>query len=184
MYFRGLKKSVTIKFRENKNNNNMTKKGRPKIYYDCIQKVRSTAEPLDLCLQHGFLTIRQHRLALRLRWLYTLNFGLPTVQAYNFSKVPGREISKYDDDTFYEKRQEYTMVTEYLYKSDRAAAKLFLNVVIHHLKPKFLDSHLKNKMIEEVEKFLFAAKTLEEAYSKKLNVLINDKKQDLYVYKN
>jgi hypothetical protein len=164
----------------------MTKKGRPKIYYDCIHKVRKTAEPLDLCLQHGFLTIRQHRLALRLRWLYTLSFGLPTVQAYNFSKIPGREISKYDDDTLYERRQEYTRVTEYLYNSDRAAAKLFLNVVIHHLKPKFLDSNLQNKMVEEIEKFLLSAKTLEEAYSKKLNVLINDSnnKQNFYEYKN
>ena len=122
MYFRGTRKSVTIGYRENKNKNNMIKKGRPKIYYDCVQKLKNSAEPIDICLQRGFITVRQHRLALRLRWLYTLNFGLPTVQAYNFSKIPGREVSKYDDETFYEKRQEYTRVTEQLYKTDRSAA--------------------------------------------------------------
>ena len=58
--------------------------------------------------------------------------------------------------------------------------------MIHHLKPKFLDSNLQNKMVEEIEKFLLSAKTLEEAYSKKLNVLINDSnnKQNFYEYKN
>lgn len=164
----------------------MVKKGRPKIYYDCIQNIRSTAEPIDLCLQNGFISIRQHRLALRLRWLYTLNFGLPTVQAYNFGKIPGREISKYDDDTFYEKRQEYTRVIEYLYKNDRAAAKLLLNILIHHLRPKFLDSNLKNKMLKEIELFKSAASTLEEAFKgNKVQLLKNNKNtQSFNVYKN
>jgi hypothetical protein len=163
----------------------MIKKGRPKIYYDCVRKITSTAEPIDICLQRGFITVKQHRLALRLRWLYTLNFGLPTVQAYNFSKIPGREISKYDDETFYEKRQEYIRVTEQLYKTDRSAAKLFLNIVIHHFKPKFLDSNLQNRVIKEVEMFILGAKTLEEAYNSKLNILIdNNKAQNFYEYKH
>ncbi len=163
----------------------MIKKGRPKIYYDCIEKIRPTAEPIDLCLQYGLINLRQHRLSLHLRWLYTINFGLPTVQAYNLNKIPGRDISKYDDETLYEKRQEYNRITNYLYQTDKAAAKLFLNILIHHYKPKFLDSNFQYKMVKEIEMFKLAATTLEKAHSCKLSIFNNNNKiHSFYDYKH
>ena len=41
----------------------------------------ATVEPLDRLLQQGLLTVPQHQCALRLRWLYTLRYGAPTLQS-------------------------------------------------------------------------------------------------------
>jgi hypothetical protein len=157
--------------------NTMTKKGRPKLYYDFIQNKSSVVEPLDLCLQMDLINFKQHRLALRLRWLYTISFGLPTVQAYNIGKIPGREISKYDDITVYERRQEYKKITEILYKEDRGAAKLFLKVIIHHYRPAFFTLNTEYKSSKEKELIKSAAETLEHAYKNKL-------KEKIYIHNN
>ena len=162
----------------------MIKKGRPKIYHDFIQNKNSTVEPIDLCLQIGLISFKQHRLALRLRWLYTINFGLPTVQAYNINRRPGREVSKYDDVTVYERRQEYKRITEFLYKEDRVASKLFLNIIIHQYRPSFCSFNLDYKMLNEKELVKSAAKILETAYENKLNTYPNNNNTvNNYAYK-
>lgn len=153
----------------------MMKRGRPKIYYDFIKTNKITAEPIDLCLQSGLINLKQHRLALRIRWLFTINFGLPTVQAYNLGKVRGRELSKYNEDTLYEMRQEYKRVLEVLYKTNKKASKLFLNILIHHYKPSYLTS---DEILYSEEKAMvkLAAKTLEDAYiSKSKTMNLNEK---------
>lgn len=163
----------------------MIKKGRPKLYYDFIQNKNSIVEPLDLCLQMDLINFKQHRLALRLRWLYTISFGLPTVQAYNINRIPGREMSKYDDITVYERRQEYKKITEILYKEDREAAKFFLNIVIHHFRPAFFSSNIEYKMLKERELVKSAAGILESAYKNKLKTKIykhNNQPSNNYTY--
>jgi hypothetical protein len=116
----------------------MQKKGRPKIYYDF--KLNSNQykfeEPLDFFLREGVISLEQHKLALKLRWIFTVNFGLPTVQAYNIAKVKGRGVSKYDEASLYEIRQKYKEITEFLYYQDKESAKAILNVIIYHKKPK------------------------------------------------
>ena len=157
--------------------NKITKKGRPKLYYDFIQNKNSVAEPLDLCLQMELINFKQHRLALRLRWLYTISFGLPTVQAYNIGRIPGREMSKYDDITAYQRREEYKKITEILYKEDREAAKFFLNIVIHHYRPAFFNLNTGYKASKEKELIKLAAEILEHAYKNKL-------KEKIYTHSN
>ena len=117
-----------------------------------IDNIKRNSEPIDLCLRYGYITKFQHKLALKLRWLYTLNFGLPTVQAYNINRVRGRDISKYDDETLYEKRQEYNRIITSLYKENRQATKLFLNVLIHHYRPDFLTAQTREAIIQRLNK--------------------------------
>jgi hypothetical protein len=85
----------------------MIKRGRPKIYYNCCKSTKQVEEPLDFLLRNDLISLLQHRLCCKLRWLFTLSFGLPTVQAYNAAKVKGRGLPRYDEEILYEKRQEY-----------------------------------------------------------------------------
>ncbi len=134
----------------------MQKRGRPKIYYDFsnLWKKNKIEEPLDVLLREGIINLTQHKLALKLRWMFTVNFGLPTVQAYNPCKIPGRGILKYDEDTYYIIRQEYKKIIEFLYKEDKIGAKMLLNIVIYH--------YIIGNDIELIKS---AAQTLEQAFS-------------------
>jgi hypothetical protein len=115
----------------------MKKRGRPKIYYDFTENSNKYKfeEPLDSLLREGIISLTQHRLALKLRWIFTVNFGLPTVQAYNISKVRGRDISKYDEESLCEIRAKYKQIIESLHYQDKESAKAILNIIIHHKKP-------------------------------------------------
>jgi hypothetical protein len=153
----------------------MTKKGRPKIYYDFSSTLRKfkIEEPLDLLLKNGIITIIQHKLALNLRWMFTLNFGLPTVQAYNINKVRGRDVSKYDDDTLAEIRYKYKQIIDFLYLEDKLSAKALINVIIHHKQPD-----------KNINLIIVGAKNLEIAYGikKKAYNIINDNNRKLNSY--
>lgn len=46
-----------------------------------------TSEAIDLCLRRGLITESEHRCALHFRWLYTLRFGNPGVQALDLRKT-------------------------------------------------------------------------------------------------
>lgn len=115
----------------------MKKRGRPKIYYEFADNNNRCKfeEPLDFLLREGIITITQHKLAMKLRWMFTVNFGLPTVQAYNMTKVKGRGTSKYDEANLYEIRHRYKQIVESLYYEDKESAKAILNVIIHHKMP-------------------------------------------------
>lgn len=144
----------------------MIKRGRPKIYYDFQSSYNKPfQEPLDLCLNHRIISLKQHKLALRLRWLFTVHFGLPTVQAYNMNKIRGRDISKYDDENILNMRAEYNNIIHTLYLQDKRAAKLFLNIVIHHQMPKL--------SIENENLIRNAAVTLENISKKTYNIQKN-----------
>ena len=149
----------------------MVKKGRPKIYYDFSNTSRKfqVIEPLDLLLRDGIITLTQHRLALRLRWMFTLNFGLPTVQGYNMAKVKGRGISKYDEATLSDIRYKYKQIIDFLYSEDKLSTKALLNVVIHHRQPD-----------KDLELITTGMKNLEIAFGikkKEYNTIINSNQQ-------
>lgn len=155
----------------------MLKKGRPKIYYEFSNKLKryKIVEPLDLLFHNGIITITQHKLAVKLRWMFTLNFGLPTVQAYNINRVKGRGLPKYDDHTLAVIRSQYKQITEFLYLEDKGAAKALINVIIHHKQPD-KDIHL----------IIIGAQNLEQAFNikKKDYTIFSDdnKKLNSYVY--
>ena len=142
----------------------MRSRGRPKIYYDGVSTSKQTVEPLDLCLRKNIITPIQHRLALRLRWLYTVNFGLPTVQASNPGKVRGRSVSKYDANTLETLRDNYKAIIEQMYINNRQATKLFLGVILHHQMPDFLCDNIRDikRMLYGISMMKTAAKCLEK----------------------
>lgn len=138
------------------------KRGRPKIYYDFthdMNRHKRVRESIDTCLQNGLLTLSQHRLALKLRWLYTVQFGLPTVSAYNILKIKGRDIPKYDEQKLFELRDEYKRVTEYLLMQNKLAGRLFMSVVIHNKIPKINEYNDVQSMAKHLE-FIFKNENL------------------------
>lgn len=115
----------------------IVKKGRPKIYYDFANITRKpkVEESLDYLFKEGIINRKQHKLGLKLRWMFTVNFGLPTVQAYNMNKVKGRGISKYDEESLLEIRDKYKEIINFLYGEDKDSAKELISVIIHHKQP-------------------------------------------------
>ncbi len=57
------------------------KRGRPRIYYKCTPELKKkhsmslTKDPVDLCLEYGYINLEQHQYGLRFRWLYRKRFG-------------------------------------------------------------------------------------------------------------
>ena len=155
----------------------MAKTGRPIIYYAFSHTLRkfNIEEPFDVLFKNGIITIVQHKLALKLRWMFTVNFGLPTVQAYNINKVRGRDVSKYDDDTLAAIRYKYKQIIDFLYLEDKASAKALINVIIHHKQPD-----------KNIDLIITGAKNLEKAYliQKKAYNVISDNNRKLNSYVN
>ncbi|CAL7959328.1 hypothetical protein MIDIC_110072 [Alphaproteobacteria bacterium] len=133
----------------------MAKRGRPKIIKEQIdagtmelqkkRKAHLTSEPLDLCLEYNIISEDQHRYALRLRWLYTLRFGVPTVQSYDLTRINGIIGSKYNDEKWISKKQqEYREILQILGKI--RAVQIVQSVCIHHMYPIFLDKFFFRKL--------------------------------------
>lgn len=59
-------------------------KGTPELVRKREQSL--TSETIDLCYQRGLISEQEHHAALHFRWLYTLRFGVPTVQALDIDK--------------------------------------------------------------------------------------------------
>lgn len=73
-------------------------KGRDLDTPELAQKRRTgeTTETLDLCLERGIITHRQHWSGIHLRWLYTLRYGAPGIRAVDPAHVRGLDL-KLDD---------------------------------------------------------------------------------------
>jgi hypothetical protein len=123
-----------------------TKRGRPSlnrprkdkgtVELQAKRSLNLTTEAIDLCLHKQLITSEQHRAALRLRWLYTLRFGLPTTQAYDHLFIKGHN-NYLDDSKWRQKRnQEYETAISLL-KSIKACS-IVTNLAIFNQYPKFL----------------------------------------------
>lgn len=67
----------------------------------------ATSETIDLCLRHHLITEAQHRAALHFRWLYTLRFGAPSVQALDLTSPRERAAPQEDTAWLQARQQEY-----------------------------------------------------------------------------
>lgn len=95
-----------------------TRRGRPRTR-NCapdkgtpeLRKKRAetlTSEAIDLCYRRGLITERAHRHALHFRWLYTIRFGAPAVQALDISQSQhGRHQTTEDSPWRIARQQEY-----------------------------------------------------------------------------
>ncbi len=114
-------------------------------------------EPIDLCLKLNIITKEELKLGLHLLWLFRVNYGMPTVQAYNPSKIQGLSKNKYSDKELHKIREEYKFLIDYLYKENRESAKLLVNLVVYRYKPKVLYAKIVAKL---------SRKTLDKRYIK------------------
>ena len=98
-----------------------------------------TSEPLDLCLAKGLINEEQHNAGIRLRWLYTLKLGAPTISAYNPGEAGGASC-KYDDETWLAYRQEeYNLILALLDKNK--CRNIIVNTCIMGQAPGFLTAY-------------------------------------------
>jgi hypothetical protein len=100
------------------------------------RKAGITSEPLDLCWSRGLINELQHASGIRLRWLYTLRFGAPTLSAYSPDRLGGHSC-KYEDGEWLRKRQnEYRVIIEHLEK--KRLREIVVDVCVFSRMPEFL----------------------------------------------
>ena len=137
-----------------------TKRGRPKQNTNHedkgtieLQEKRSrdlTTEALELCLKRKLISEQEFEAGNRLRWLYTLRFGTPEVQAYDAEKVGRSCSSDHNDDWLKERHDEYDRILTSL--EQIGAKKLVINICIFRQRPDFLSrstTSLKKKSIAQ-----------------------------------
>lgn len=95
-----------------------------------------TTEPLDLCALRGLINEEQQNAGIRLRWLYTLKLGAPSIKAYSADNLSGRSC-KYEDEYWLQQRQlEYKLIIDELEKTK--ARKIVMDICIFNRMPDFL----------------------------------------------
>lgn len=125
----------------------MSRRGRPKNINKSIdfgtkelRKKRSkleTMEPIDVCLRKSLISISQHKSAIKLRWLYTLKFGAPSISAIDHCMGVGRCVSKHIDEKFLQDMQ--MLYAEGLQILDAyGARRIVMNICVFNEMPTFL----------------------------------------------
>lgn len=97
-----------------------------------------TTEALDLCLERGIITEKQHWCGIHLRWLYTLCHGVPNVRAINLLQPLNQDkLTDHDNPKWREAREkEYNEAISLLSKTGHAI--MLMNMCIYNERPKFL----------------------------------------------
>lgn len=94
-----------------------------------------TAEPLDICLARGILSVDQHWCGIHLRWLYTLRFGAPVAQAAARADCPLTDPRLADPLWRAAREAEYQ---EGLQRLGRRFTSPVLSLCVHNEWPHFL----------------------------------------------
>ncbi len=115
-----------------------TDSGTPELRFKHAHGI--TAEPIDLCLERGVLTARQHWCGLHLRWLYTVRYGAPNLTT-RYDTEPGGGPRPTDDPAWRRQREaEYLEATTLL--RTRLHYEPVMRLCIHNEPPAFLDPRL------------------------------------------
>jgi len=107
-----------------------------------------TAESLDLCLERGIISGRQHWCGIHLRWLYTLRYGAPGTRAIDPTHLGGTETSLDDPEWRAAREKEYHDAMKKL--ADSGHALLLINICIHNDRPKFLNVRKSVKVTDMI----------------------------------
>lgn len=102
-------------------------KGTPEL---CEKRAAGlTFEAIDTCYSRRLINEAQHRAALHFRWLYTLRFGAPCVQALDISRLHTGCISDQDETAWRQARQQdYREAAQLLEKEKLLVAVLRVSV--------------------------------------------------------
>ena len=101
------------------------KRGRPKIQLRentvCNNKVKVIyhSEPLDIYLKKNIISAEEHQCGIRLRWLYTLRYGAPSLQT-KLSQHQGYGLRHRNEKWLMEKQRKYRLIVGELQKFDLA----------------------------------------------------------------
>jgi hypothetical protein len=109
-------------------------KGTPELQAKRVHQL--TIEPLDYCLHEQLINDEQHWCGIHLRWLYTLRYGAPSLQALNPAHIRGITNNSDDPDWRTAREQEYTRAINLL--GEKGYAQIIVNLCIHHERPDFL----------------------------------------------
>jgi hypothetical protein len=121
-----------------------------------------TAEPIDRYLSQSIITQQQHWCALHFRWLYTLRFGVPTIQALDPNHVSGMRHKIMHWEWQQEREQEWRSVQEQL--ANRKLYIILLNIVVFNRDLLGLHCGRKDKTRQLQDRLLDALSVLEEAW--------------------
>ena len=139
------------------------KRGRPKNISTSIdkgtielQKKRMnnlTTESLDLCLQKNIITPIEHMSGVKLRWMYTLKFGVPTIQS-KLLQMKFYDSKNYNEKLLEDLQKKYRDVIESL--KEIYAHKIVMNICIFNEFPNFLKfrklgDHQEEKFIQGIK---------------------------------
>lgn len=108
--------------------------GTPELAYK--RRSGETSETLDLCLERGIITQRQHWSGIHLRWLYTLRYGAPGVKAIDPTHVKGIDLHMDDPMWRIEREKEYHEAIGKITLSGHAL--MLMNICIYNERPRFL----------------------------------------------
>ncbi len=139
-------------------------KGTPELQAKRVHHL--TVEPLDECLQKQLITDEQHWCGIHLRWLYTLRYGAPSVQALNPAHIRGGANNSDDPDWRAAREQEYNHAINLL--GEKGYAQMIVNLCVHHERPDFLkkENHHSAKCKEYIDKFADALDVLVRHWTK------------------
>ena len=140
------------------------KRGRPRLSQNspakfsnlpAKEKIIVTSEPLDIYFKDKIISEDEHQSGMRLRWLYTLRYGAPTLQT-KLIQQQGFE-SKYNDEKWLvNKQQQYRFILGELQKSK--VAKIVLGVCVFN--------EAVNKLNQL--KFCYGMQILQKTFQKKI----------------
>ena len=145
------------------------KRGRPKNISDNrgtieLQKKREsnlTIESLDLCLQRKIITPVEHISGIKLRWIYTLRFGAPTIQS-KLLQTKFYNSKNYDEKFLQDLQKKYCDIIEVL--KEIHAHKIVMSICIFNEFPNFL--RLRKLGDYQEEKFIQGIKLLVKEFKK------------------
>lgn len=113
--------------------------GTPELVYKRAHGL--TAEPLDTCLQRGFITESQHKSGLHLRWLYTLRYGAPTPSACDLERAQhGLPPARIEDCSWRRAREEEFAEARSLLEAQRLYRPV-MALCVYNEPPQFLTPH-------------------------------------------
>ncbi|MCE2926442.1 MAG: hypothetical protein LW823_02180 [Rickettsiales bacterium] len=153
-----------------------TKRGRPKTVRPTIDRGtpelikkrmhHETIEAIDLCLDRMIISPAEHWCGIHLRWLHTLRFGAPSIQAINLDGIHDGS-GKQDDCLWNEEREaEYKNAITTLHQK-RLSFPL-IDICIYNKKPDFLiNAHLRSyETLKSIDLFRLGLQQLELLWRK------------------
>lgn len=88
----------------------------------------TTLEPFDLCFKRNIINKKQHNAGMKLRWLYSIFFGIPNVSAHDIDHIAGRGQQKYSNKWYEQRELEYNIAAQEL--KDMGCYQMLIDVCI------------------------------------------------------